>query len=61
MLRAPAMTCFQCRPWTPRLSREGRPAAFSRMAGYNCAGADIRTEAAVDFWINLPLSRMSRP
>jgi hypothetical protein len=40
--------------WTPVL----RPANFSfqRRGGYNCAGASIRREVPIGFWIKLPLS-----
>jgi hypothetical protein len=40
--------------WTPRLL--AGYFCFQRAGGYNCAGADVRTEATVDFWIKLPLS-----
>ena len=40
--------------WTPVL--RSTYFGFQRSGGYQCAGADIRREAPVDFWVKLPLS-----
>jgi hypothetical protein len=40
--------------WTPRLL--AGYFGFQRPGGYHCAGADVRQEAPIDFFIKLPLS-----
>ena len=40
--------------WEPRL--RSHYFSFLRPGGYACAGADIRRERPIDFWIKLPLS-----